>query len=195
MTKPAQSFNIHSATQAERDAALMDACTQNAPLADIQALLNGGANPNTINDNKADCLLMAVLMRNDDVVRALLKHNADPHYAGFTGGKTALMWAAHMGQRQNVIALLEAGAHPEAMSDNGMNAMDWADDNNKRAVKEMIRDFIHDQKAAAVKAATDAAAKAEAAAFDAVLQQGIPLAHDMQPMKKICLKRADKLRR
>ena len=172
----------------------MEACSGNAPIADIQALLKAGANPDTLNDNNADCLLMAVLMRNDDAVSALLYHGANPDYCGFKGGKTALMWAAHMGQRKNVIALLDAGADPEAKADNGMNAMDWADDNNKKSIKEMIRDFIHDRNAAAEKAQKEAAAKAETDAFHSVLRQGIPLDHEITPLKTIRLKRADKLR-
>lgn len=194
MTSPAPGFNIKSATQAELDTALIDACGKNTPIADIQSLLKAGANPDTVNENKADCLLMAILIRNDDAVQALLQHNANPNYAGFRGGKTSLMWAAHMGQTKSVIALLDAGADPEAKADNGMNAIDWADDNNKKTVKEIIRDFIHDRNAAAEKTAKDAAAKAEADAFNTVLEQGIPLDHAMKPMKTIRLKRADKLR-
>lgn len=195
MTSPAQPFNINSATQAERDAALSNACERNTSLADIQALLKAGANPNTVNaGTKADCLIMAVLRRDDALVKELLQYGADPNYAGFTFGKTALMWAAHMGQRQNVVALLDAGANPEATSTDGKTAADWAESNGKIAVKEIIRDFIHDKKAAAEKAAKDAADKAETDAFNSVLRQGLPLDHEMKPMKTIRLKRADKLR-
>ncbi|HEX2753295.1 MAG TPA: ankyrin repeat domain-containing protein [Alphaproteobacteria bacterium] len=194
MTTPAQSFNINSASQADLDKELIGACEKNTSIADIQALLKAGANPNTLNESKADCLLMAVLRRNDALVKELLQHGADPNYAGFTFGKTALMWAAHMGQRKNVIALLDAGADPEATSHNGKTAADWADDNNKIAVKEMIRDFIHDKKGATEQAVKAAAAKAERDEFNKVLQQGIPLQKALRPMKTIRLKRADMLR-
>jgi len=194
MTTPAQRFNIRSTTRTELDKALMEACGKATPVADIKALLKAGANPNAVNDSKADCLTMAVLMRNDDAVALLLQHGANPHYAGFKNGKTALMWAAHMGQRKNVITLLATGADPAAKSGHGKNAMDWADDNNKIAVSEMIRDFVHDKKAVAEKAAKDVATKAETDAFNSVLQQGLPLDHDMKPMKTIRLKRADKPR-
>jgi ankyrin repeat protein len=201
MTGPAQSFNTSGASQASLDAALIDACEKNTSLADIQALLKAGANPNTVNKSKADCLIMAVLRRDEMLVKELLQHGADPNYAGFTFGKTALMWAAHMGQRKNVIAMLDAGADPEATAHNGKTAADWADDNNKIAVKEMIRDFIHDKKNTAEQAAKDAAAQAQATAaqaetdaFNNVLQQGIPLQKEVRPLKTIRLKRADKLR-
>lgn len=195
MTPASQSFNIRSATQAELDKALLAACGKSTPAADIGELLKAGANPNAVDSNQADCLTLAVLLKNDDAVKLLLQYGADPHYTGFKNGKTALMWAAHMGQRENVITLLEAGADPELKSGHGKHAMDWADDNNKTHVRDMIRDFIHDKKIAAERAAQEAAAKAEADAFQAVLARGIPLDHSVKPLKTIRLKTAEKSRR
>lgn len=194
MTAPAQSFNTASASQAEKDIALLNACSKGNTISEIKDLLQQGANPNTIGENGADCLLMAVLSRNENAVIELLAHKANPNYAGFKLGKTALMWAAHMGQRENVIRMLDAGADPLLTAENGMNAADWADDNRKIAVRETIRDFIHDREQAAVAAEKAAAEKAEADAFQATLQKGIPLDHEVTPMKTIRLKRADKLR-
>ncbi len=194
MTTPAQNFNINGASQADLDKALIGACERNTSISDIQALLKAGANPNTVNESKVDCLIMAVLRRDDALVKELLQQGANPNYAGFTFGKTALMWAAHMGQRKNVIALLDAGADPETKSTDGKTAADWADSNNKIAVKEIIRDFIHDQKGATEQAVKAAAAKAERDEFNKVLQQGIPLQKEVRPLKTIRLKRADKLR-
>lgn len=195
MTAPAQSFNTAATPQTEKDIALLKACGKGNTIAAIKDLLQQGANPNTAGENGADCLIMAVLCRNEAAVTVLLAHKANPDYAGFKGGKTALMWAAHMGQRDNVIRMLDAGADPLLESENGMTAAAWAEDNNKIAVREIILDFIHDRKQAAAAAEKAAIEKAEADAFQATLQQGIPLDHDITPMKTIRLKRADKLRR
>ncbi len=188
MTPAAPGFNQNALTPQQLDEKLLDALSRGASsIQDMQALLAAGANPNAVNKNQADCLTMAVLLKHTAAVYLLLDHQADVHYTGFTGGKTALMWAAHMGQKSVVVKLLDFGADPLLTSDNGKNAMDWADDNNKVAVREIIRDFIHDseQQKKATAIATDR--QTEADAFDTFLKAGLPLDHDVKPMKTIRL--------
>ena len=191
MTPAAPGFNQNALTPQQLDEQLLDALSRGASsIQDLQALLAAGANPNAVNANQADCLTMAVLLKHTAAVYLLLDHQADVHYAGFKGGKTALMWAAHTGQKSVVIKLLDFGADPLLTSDNGKNAMDWADDNNKVAVREIIRDFIHDREAQKKATARAREQQTEAAAFDTLLKAGLPLDHDVKPMKTIRLSAA-----
>jgi|GEM_PF-1803067 len=185
-TPAAPAFNQNALTQQQLDEKLLEALSRGSnSIQEMQTLLAAGADPNAVNKNNADCLTMAVLLKNTAAVYLLLDHQANVHYTGFKGGKTALMWAAHMGEKSIVVRLLDAGADPLLTSDNGKNAMDWADDNNKITVREIIRDFIHDrdqQQKAAVQATEQ---QSESDAFDTFLKAGLPLDHDVKPMKTI----------
>lgn len=132
-------------------------------------LLAAGANPNARYQNGATPLLMAVLMRNQELAEALIAHGAALDDTGHKG-KTPLMWAAHMGQYDLAKKLLDAGAHAELKMPDGMDAAAFAESNNKQRLQKYILEHIETQKAAK-------------AAFDKAVRSGMPLEHDIEPLK------------
>ena len=132
-------------------------------------LLAAGANPNVYGENGATPLLLAVLMKNEEQVDMLIAHGAALDDTGFKG-KTPLMWAAHLGASDIVDKLLAAGANAELKMPTGMDAAAFAESNNKIRIQKNIHQHIEDRKTAK-------------AAFDAAIKAGMPLDHDIAPMR------------
>ncbi len=131
-------------------------------------LLAAGANPNVRDENGATPLLMAVLMKNAELVDLLIAHGAVLDDTGFKG-KTPLMWAAHTGASDIVDKLLAAGADAEMKMPTGMDAAAFAESNNKIRIQKNIHQHIENRKTAKV-------------AFDAAVKAGMPLDHDITPL-------------
>lgn len=132
-------------------------------------LLAAGANPNVRGDNGATPLMMAVLMKNAELLDMLIQHGAALDDTGFKG-KTPLMWAAHLGASDIVDKLLAAGADAEMKMPTGMDAAAFAGSNNKIRIQKNIHQHIENRKTAK-------------AAFDAALKAGMPLDHDIAPIR------------
>ncbi len=87
--------------------------SRNGNLANVEALLGAGVNPNTRSDGfDSTPLISATRMRRHEVITALLNAGADPNVHRDRDGYTALMIAAKEGQTEIVKALLEAEADP-----------------------------------------------------------------------------------
>ena len=71
----------------------------------VEALLNGGANPNLTNATGETPLITATLMRNVKMAQILLDKGADPDRAD-RSGRTARDYA-RQGDRNPVLALIE----------------------------------------------------------------------------------------
>lgn len=79
-----------------------------AYLATVEALLNGGADPNVRYNDEMTPLMYAALNGNTGMIRLLLKHGADIN-AKNKDGATAVVIAHTFGHRETVEMLLEAG--------------------------------------------------------------------------------------
>ena len=86
----------------------MAATVGRADIAEI--LLNGGADPNLLGNNRDAPLLIATRARNAAFVEALLRHNADLEETDVTG-RTALDLAEENHYREIVSILRAAGAY------------------------------------------------------------------------------------
>ncbi len=104
---------------------LVAAIRNNSP-ATGEILLNRGADPNSISDDRGTTALMeAASLGNRDVVDMLLSHGANPDIRS-KSGRTALMLAVSEGKRDVAEALLSSGADREIVDDLGMKAGGYA---------------------------------------------------------------------
>lgn len=93
-----------------------------AHLAVSRLLVDKGA---SLQGARWNALLYAILGKNDDIVRLLLAHAADPN-ARLDNGITALMLAAKEGSVETVETLLAQHAQVDARNDEQKTAVDWA---------------------------------------------------------------------
>jgi len=84
-------------------------------------LLEAGADPMMKGEMFSPPLHEAADKGNALLVRALLKHGADPNYGLYYTGKTPLMFAAMAGSAECVKLLLDKGANPDARERNNYN--------------------------------------------------------------------------
>lgn len=111
-------------------------------------------------------LANAAMRCSTEAVADLLRRGAEVDEHGM-GGTTALMWAAHIGNKEMVVLLLEHGADTEVKNDNRNVARDFAELNNHVEVLQLleiapqIRQNFLDQRAADEKARLDNAARTE----------------------------------
>lgn len=98
--------NVNVTTRDGAITPLLLACTNGNPEA-VEALLEGGADPNSVNSNGTTALMRAAASGNPDAVRILLDHGAEVNRREIAHGQTALMFAAAL-NRAVVIKLLMA---------------------------------------------------------------------------------------
>ena len=91
-------------------------------VAETQALLDAGANPNAMKDDGTTALMAAAVKGYPEIAKALLATGANPN-AARNDGFTVLMWAAQEGRPEIVKMLLAAGANPNAARDSGWTAL------------------------------------------------------------------------
>ncbi len=105
---------------------LMRAAMRNET-AEVKRLLAAGANPNEGRIIGMTPVLVAVINRNVDMVRALIDKGADIK-ATDANGSTTLMWAAanETGKPELVQELLKLHVDPRAKNNKGETALDWA---------------------------------------------------------------------
>lgn len=154
---------------------LLVACSTSSCEDTARLLLKAGANIEARNQSGATPLMMAVLMKNEEMVDILIAHKPqfdDTSYKGMT----PLMWAAHLNARSIVQKLMDAGADGEMVSTKGITAADFAEGNGKTHLAKQIEDHIKNRKTAK-------------AAFAAALAAGMPLEKDITPLNLPSIKR------
>jgi ankyrin repeat protein len=83
----------------------------------VEALLNAGADVNTLTTERGETVLMtASRASNVDAVKVLLEHGADANVKESFRGQTSLMWAAAENHPEVVRLLLVHGADPKVRS-------------------------------------------------------------------------------
>ena len=90
-------------------------CIKNGDVACTSEFLATGGNANAVDEKGAPLLITASETKSATVVRLLLNAGADPDDAG--SGETPLCRAALFGRKENVQALLDAGAKADVICD------------------------------------------------------------------------------
>ena len=102
-------------------------------------LLDGGAQVNARDPVGRTSLMYAATGPNQETVRVLLEHKADPLAADQEEQFTALMFAAAEGQAEVVRLLLGHGSDPAMVDTDGDTALDFAVRNNHTEVAGLLR--------------------------------------------------------
>lgn len=91
----------------------------------VEVALQGGADPNTVNEYGYTALCSHVSSRNHDIAALLLENGANPNGVS-SNNYTALMSAAGNGDLKIVKLLVERGANMNDQSDDGRSALHHA---------------------------------------------------------------------
>lgn len=102
-------------------------------LSSVEALLEGGADPNRANARGDSAVLLASFEGDADILRAVLAHGGDPDARNANTGATALMQALLSPDKDQYGVLLDAGADPRATDNNNDTALHVAGRTNHGA--------------------------------------------------------------
>ena len=116
---------------------LINAC-KTGTAAEIEALIDEGANPNTQTHNHTTPLMTAAQYNTFEAVQTLLRHEADVSVRNKMGN-TALHFAASYGTPDTVEALIEAGAALDVANDKGKTPLDIMKTNVKLKDSELMK--------------------------------------------------------
>jgi ankyrin repeat protein len=106
----------------------------------VSLLLDAGANPNATNKKGRTALMFASSNDHLEIVRALLKHKADPDVIpDDETGWTALMAAAQKGHSKTMKILLDSGATASIQDKSGHTALDLAENAGHRKAARMLK--------------------------------------------------------
>jgi ankyrin repeat protein len=154
---------------------LLVACSTSGCEDAARLLLKAGANIEARNQSGATPLMMAILLKNEELVDILIAHKPQLDDTGYKG-MTPLMWAANLNARGIVQKLIDAGADGDIVSNKGFKAADFAENNGKTHLASEIEERLKSRKAAK-------------AAFAAALSAGMPLEKDITPLRLPTIKR------
>ena len=113
--------NYSELTQNEKNTHLLNAA-ERGDVEQVQALLQAGANKDTVNPEGDTPLILAVYSDHHDVVEKLVAARANLEHPG-EDGETALILASGQGYTNVVAKLIEAGAKLEAVGQHGKTAL------------------------------------------------------------------------
>jgi hypothetical protein len=92
----------------------------------VEDLLNAGADvAHHTKEQQDPCLILGIPTAEPQIVRMLLKAGADPN-SHDRAGRSALFYAAQLGQRQMVQMLLEAGAERDPSAEDSLGTLEFA---------------------------------------------------------------------
>ena len=128
-------------------------------------------------------MFMALALYDLDMVKMLLDKGVDPERDTYSGGLTALMWAANFGKKELADEIARRGGDVNRKNEkSGMTAIDYAEDNLKPHVAQSLRSIDAEKKARAIQEEIDrknraeqARLAAEKAVLDAACDAGLPL--------------------
>ncbi len=102
----------------------------------VRHLLSQGADPDFANDGWPTCLMLAIILHDDDTIAKMLIAKMSNVNAEDQDKRTALMVAAENGKVEIVKLLLEKNADITARNKDGKTALDLASDRNVRKILE-----------------------------------------------------------
>jgi ankyrin repeat protein len=108
----------------------------------LRALLDAGADPGIETSNAYFPLLYASQDGYIGAARLLLEYGADPNQKSLKSGATALTSAVRFGQLRFARFLLDRGADPHSRFYDGRSILEYAIDEDKAEVEEMIRAYL-----------------------------------------------------
>lgn len=103
--------NVKAATRIGAITPLFMAC-KNGNASVIEALLQAGADANSVDERGTTALMSAAASGSADAVKALIAHGADVNAREGSHGQTALIFAAALNRSAAIKVLLEHGADP-----------------------------------------------------------------------------------
>lgn len=103
----------------------------------VEALLKGGASPNTHQAEGTYLLTYAAFIKNEPIVEMLLHGGADPNVSD-QHGFSALLYAAQNGNTRSLTALIDSGAELDYKSKAGNTALLEATLNNRSEAAEIL---------------------------------------------------------
>lgn len=142
-------------------------------------------------------LFLALALYDLDMVKMLLDKGVDPERDTYSGGLTALMWAANLGKKDIADEIAWRGGDVNRKNEkNGMTAPDYAVDNLKPQIAKSLRRIDAQKKERAIQEEIDkknraeqARLAAEKAALDAECDAGLPLKGTVKVMRPLSFSR------
>ncbi|PTB62151.1 ankyrin, partial [Trichoderma citrinoviride] len=131
-------INLDAADESGKTA-LHHACGLGAIDMVVQHLLEKGADANERDYGRQAPLLLAIEMRNEEITKLLLDHNADPH-CQTPWGMNALHAACYVGSAPLAQLLLERGAAVDATDDEGWTPLHYAASFDSKECAELMLD-------------------------------------------------------
>ena len=104
----------------------------------VQLLMDNGAVVNEEYNDDLPILQYAILKGYSDVEKTLINGGADINAKSEIKKETALMCAASKGDADIVKLLIEKGANIYAKSNEGMTALDWAEETDQTEIIEFL---------------------------------------------------------
>jgi ankyrin repeat protein len=134
-------FSVTAFSQSKNDQ-LYDAVT-NTDTSKVESLLKTGADPNykkKVMSFEISMLIWAVQQQNIKIVKLLVDYKAEVDWKDWFK-TTALMYAAHTGNKPIIETLLKAGADPKAHDEQGNSVLTAAKESNNNEVITMIENL------------------------------------------------------
>lgn len=140
-------------------------------------------------------LFLAIALYDIDMVHMLLDKGVDPERDTYSGGLTALMWAANFGKKNIADEIARRGGDVNRVNPKDkMTAPDYAEENLKPHIAKSLRRIDKEKKERAIQEEIDkqnraeqARLAAEKAVLDAACDAGLPLQGAVKIMRPLSL--------
>ncbi len=127
---------VSGATREELNASLLEKVQDQNAVNAVRHLLSQGADPDFANDGGPTCLMLAIILHDDDTIAKMLIAKMLDVNTEDQDKRTALMVAAEHGKAELVKLLLGKNADITARNKDGKTALDLASDENVRKILE-----------------------------------------------------------